>query len=475
MERHWKVLTVVSVAVFMVSLDLFIVNVAFPSIAENFGGTSLSSLSWVLTAYAIVFGALLVPAGRMADRIGRKRAFLAGLITFLAGSTLCGLAPSVETLVGARIIQAIGGAFLMPTSLALLLPEFPPARRAAAIGVWAAVGGVAAAAGPPIGGLLVEVASWRWVFLVNVPVGLAATWFAVRILHESRDERPQPWPDLIGTVVLALSIAVLSLGLVKAPDWGWLDGRTLACLAGAAGGLAVFWSRCARHPSPVVDLAMLKVRSFAMANTSALVFSVAFAAMLLSSILFLTEVWHYSTLRAGFGVSPGPILAATFSFQSGRWANRVGQRRLIAFGCVLFAAGMAWRYTLGVEPHYLTEFLPGMIISGIGVGFVLPSVASAAAASLPPARFATGSAVVTMARQIGFVLGVAILVAVLGTPSPGGVIDAFDNAWTFMIITALIAAAAGWGIGEVQQGQVATPAAARAPVAEPVRVDAVGV
>jgi EmrB/QacA subfamily drug resistance transporter len=452
MERRWKVLIAVSVAVFMVSLDLFIVNIAFPSIKTDFHGSSNASLSWVLTAYAIVFSALLIPAGRLADRIGRRRVFLTGLGVFLVGSALCGLAPSVETLIAARVVQAIGAAMLLPTSLALLFPEFPAHQRAAAIGIWAAVGGVAAAFGPPIGGLLVE-QSWRWVFFVNLPVGLVVGRYAMGILRESRDERPEPLPDWVGIVLLIASVAVLSLGLVKAPDWGWGDPRTFGALAAAAVGLVYLWHRCATQRYPVVDLSMLKVRSFAMANTSSLLFAVAFAAMLLSSILFLTEVWHYSITRAGFALAPGPALAATFAGLSGRWANRFGQRYLIAVGATLFAAAMAWRFTFTATPEYVTRFLPGMIVSGIGVGLVLPSVASAAAASLPPERFATGSAVVNMARQLGFVLGVSILFAVLGNPTPAGLLHTFDHVWTFMIIAALLAAATGLGIGRVAQNR----------------------
>src|SRR5215212_8342996 len=199
--HRWRVFGIVSIGVFMAGLDLFIVNVAFPDIRRDFDGTSLAGLSWVLNAYAIVFAALLVPAGRISDRAGRKRGFLGGLGLFLAASAACAAAPTVEVLVAARIVQAAGAAFMVPTSLGLLLPEFPPEQRATAVGAWAAVGGVAAAAGPPLGGLLVE-ASWRWVFLVNVPIGLATMVVAARVLREHREPAGTPRPDLLGAVLL---------------------------------------------------------------------------------------------------------------------------------------------------------------------------------------------------------------------------------------------------------------------------------
>src|SRR5271169_4390674 len=186
MQRKWRVSIIVCVGVFMSSLDLFIVNIAFPAIAKHFGGVSISTLSWVLSAYAIVFAALLVPAGRWADAFGRKRAFLLGLAIFVAASAACALAPSVGLLVAARLVQAVGGALMLPTSLGLILAEFGPNDRHVAIGAWAATGGIAAACGPPLGGLLVQ-ADWRWVFLVNVPVGLAGLGFGVRTLSERRE------------------------------------------------------------------------------------------------------------------------------------------------------------------------------------------------------------------------------------------------------------------------------------------------
>ncbi len=450
MQRRWKVLTLVSVGVFMVSLDLFIVNVAFPKIEANFHGSSISSVSWVLNAYAIVLAALMVSAGRLADRHGRRRAFLAGLLIFVVGSALCGAATSVGTLVGARVLQAVGAALLLPTSLALLLPEFEPAERPAAIGVWAAIGGLAAAAGPPIGGLLVQ-ASWRLVFLVNVPVGLAALAYGLRLLRESRDET-QERPDMLGSALIVLGIGVLALGLVKAPAWGWGSARTITAFAVAALGLSAFWARCLTHRSPVIDPAMLRVRSFTAANVASVFFSAGFAAFLLGNVLFMTTVWHRSVLVAGLSLAPGPATAATFAATSGRYINRFGQRTLSALGIALFGLGcLWWRLRTGEAPDYLDEMLPGLVITGIGVGLVLPSLASAASSSLPPARFATGSAVFTMTRQVGFVLGVSILVAVLGTPGRADPVLAFDRGWVFMIVSSALGFLAALSIGAIHR------------------------
>jgi EmrB/QacA subfamily drug resistance transporter len=453
---------VVSAAVFMASLDLFIVNIAFPDIARDFPETTLAGLSWVLNGYAIVFAALLVPAGRFADRVGRKRCFLAGLLLFVAASAACAASPSVAFLVGARVVQAVGAALLMPTSLALLLAETPPDRHAVAIGVWAAMGGAAAAAGPPLGGLLVQ-ASWHWVFLINLPIGLAAFAAGTRVLSESREEGSREWPDVLGTVLLAASIGALALALVKAPDWGWGSLTTIACFAASAIGVAVFVRRCARHPVPAIELGLLRVRSLALACTSGLLFFVAFGAMLLGNVLFLTGVWHDSVLRAGLSLAPGPFMAAVFAVPAGRMAARVGQRTLAATGTTLFALGCAWwAWQVTATPEYASAMLPGLLITGIGVGLTLPSLSSAAVSSLPPARLATGSAIFAMARQLGSVLGVAILVAVLGHPAPADVLDHFRVAWIVMALAAGAAAVVASAIGTVRAGSAAAPAAERA-------------
>ncbi|MEA2470086.1 MAG: hypothetical protein QOE38_1085 [Thermoleophilaceae bacterium] len=465
LAHQWKVLIVVSAAVFMSSLDLFIVNIAFPDIERDFGGTSLGSLSWILNAYAIVFAALLVPAGRTADRLGRKRAFISGLVLFTVASALCAAAPSVELLVAARVLQALGAAALFPTSLALLLPEFPPAQRRTAVSIWAAAGGVAAAAGPPVGGLLVQ-AGWPLVFLVNVPIGIVLLVFAVRILRETREPSGTPAPDLGGAALLTLAIGSLAFGIVKSADWGWGDTRTLALLVAAALLLGAFWLRSTRHPAPIVEPELLEVRSFALANLGALLFFMAFGAMLLSSVLFLTGVWHESVLRAGLQITPGPAMAALFAVPAGLLAARVGERVTGAAGALLFAAGGAWWISrIGPTPDYAADFLPGMAVGGAGVGLVIPSLTSAATSSLPPDRFATGSAVLSMSRQMGVALGVAVLVSIVGTPSPAEAVGRFQDGYTFITAIALVAAVAMASIGRVG------PQPAHAKASRPVAVE----
>src|SRR3954453_10930548 len=406
-----RVLLVVSAAVFMASLDLFIVNIAFPDIQADLGGTD-SSLSWVLNAYAIVFAALLVPLGRIADMVGRKRAFVVGLVVFTIASGLAAVAPSVGFLVGARILQAIGGALLFPTSLALLLSAAPAEKRTAYVGAGAAAGGVPAAAGPPIGGLLVQL-SWRWVFIVNLPVAAIALVAAVRVLREERDETATGLPDLLGAVVLTFGVGALTAAIVEGPSWGWTSTRVLGLFAAAIVLLAIFPRPTLRHPIPVIEPELLRVRAFTAANLSALAFFPGFGAMLLGGVLFLTRVWGEDVLTAGLMIAPGPLMAATFSVLGARLVDRFGHRAVAMLGGVCFAAGSVfWATQMSATADYVTDFLPGFMLGGVGVGLVIPTLSGAAGAALPPQRFATGSGVFGMSRQLGSALGVALLIAV---------------------------------------------------------------
>jgi EmrB/QacA subfamily drug resistance transporter len=443
-RRFAAVFAVVTAGIAMVNLDLFIVNVALPSIGRSFGGADLAALSWVLNAYAIVFAALLVPAGRAADRIGRRTAFLIGTMLFAVASAACAAATGVWLLVAARVVQAIGGALMMPASLGLLLAAAPPAKRTGAIRGWTSVGGAAAALGPVIGGGLVTV-NWRWVFLVNVPVAAVALLAGVRVLPKvpaTGDDTRRP--DSLGAVIFTAAVGALALALVKADSWGWSSSRVLGLIAAAVALLALFVRRSARHPAPIIEPHMIRLPAFGTATAANVLFGTAFGAMLLLVTLWCQDVWGWSALRTGLAIAPGPLLVPFLAVGAGPLARRVGPGPVAAAGCAIYACGgVFWRLSLALHPDYLTRMLPGMLMTGVGVGLTLPTLVSAAVSAVPPHRFATGSGIVTMARQVGVVLGVAILVTVLGTPgTPIGELAAFRRA-TVMI--ALIAAIAGMG------------------------------
>lgn len=437
--RPGAVFAIVSTGVVLATLDQFIVNVAFPSIERSLGG-SIGTLSWVLNGYSIVFAALLVPAGRIADRSGRKRGFLAGVAVFTLASALCAAATNVGLLIAARALQGIGAAVMIPSSLGLLLAAYPPERRAGAVRAWAAVTGASAALGPVVGGLLVE-ASWRWVFLVNVPIGIGALAVGRRFLPDVPPERG-PMPDLLGAGWLAGSIALLSLGLVEGPAWGWSSGRVVWSLAGAFVLAIAFVVRCRNHESPVVELSLLRMRRFAAATAATFVYSAGFAAMLLSSIVWLQAAWGWTPLHAGIAFAPGPLMVPIFSIVGGRLIARVGPGVTAAVGCAVFGLGvLSWVDRVQLAQHWAAAILPGALLVGVGVGLTLPTLVGVASTSVPPERFATGSGVVTTARQIGFTLGVAVLVAVLGTPARGPEqLHAFRHGWIAAAVAGLAAA-----------------------------------
>lgn len=453
------VLAIVSIGVLLSSLDLFIVNVALPDMAEDFGDTDLSELSWVLNAYAIVFAALLVPAGRLGDRGSHRGAFLLGLAVFVLGSGLCSAAWNVQSLVAFRVLQAVGGAMLTPSSLGLVLAATPAEKRPMAVRLWVAFGGLGAALGPVIGGLLVEI-DWRWIFLVNVPIGLVAVALGLRLLPKVCGDGGA-LPDVFGAGMLIGGIGALILALVKGSDWGWTSAGVLISFAVAVVLAVAFALSSARHHSPVVDPTLLRAPNFALMAGNSMFFQVAFAGMLLSVVLWAQNVWGWSALQTGLAIAPGPLVVPFVAVLAGRLIARLGAGPVIAAGGIVFAAGMVWwAQAITLEPDYVGGLLGGMVVSGLGVGLTLPTAFAAGSAGLPPQRFATGSAVLSMSRQIGLAVGVAVVVATLGSPTgPQATLDAFHRSW---YVTAAVAVVAGLiGLG----ARMPKPAAAAAPTA----------
>ena len=444
--RHrTAVFVVTALASFMAALDLSIVNVAFPDIEASYPDSSQAALAWIITAYSIVFGALLVTGGRTGDRLGRRRIFLGGILVFLVGSFLCGIAPSVATLVAARVLQGVGAAFLVPASVALLIAAYPPERRTQMVAQWGGIGALAVATGPSLGAAIVSAGGWRWAFFVNLPVGLAVVLVGRRVLVESEVETGGARPDYLGVVLMSVAVAALVFAVSEGTTWGWTDPRILAALAIAAVVGTAFVQRSRHHAEPVVDPALFGERSFVAANLATLVYAAGFFPMLLGNILFLTGVWDYSIMQAGLAVTPGPLVVALIAGRAGRAAVRLGFRSVLLAGAACFSAGLLW-YVLriGTEPAYLTRWLPGTLLVGLGVGLTFPVLSAAAVSSLPAHRFAVGSAVNQTARQLGGALGIAVLVAIIGAPD--GAVDAvrrFHHLWLYAAATATVSGLIG--------------------------------
>ena len=427
-----QVLVITCAGVVLASLDLFIVNVALPQIARDLKASNLGELSWVLNGYAIVYASLLVFFGRLADRYRRDRAFLLGVAVFTAASAACAASTSVGMLIGFRLVQAAGAALLTPTSLGLVLASYPPERRHGAVRAWTAVGGMSAAVGPVVGGLLVA-ASWRWVFLVNVPVGIAALIVGWRRLPHVPGH-PSERPNALGVVLATAGVAALTFGLVKGSDWGWGSPAIAWTLAASAVAHRALRAPLpsephSAHPSVAVSLPELHR---GVAGRHLLLRILRSDASLDRSLGAGRLGMVGAAIRAGHRTRTdhGPRSCRS-SWPAGS-SPATAQPRAMALGSLVFGAGVSWwALAITVQPNYLSGVLGGMILTGVGVGLTLPTMMATAASSLPPQSFATGSAVINMIRQTGLALGVAVLVAVLGTAAghDSAALDAFRHGW----------------------------------------------
>jgi EmrB/QacA subfamily drug resistance transporter len=439
------VLLLTAGATFLAFLDTTVVNVAFPALRTSFPDASVATLSWVVSAYAVLLAALLTPAGRLADVLGRKRLFLSSLVLFTLASALSAFAPNIEGLIAARAIQGGAAAGMIPSALGLVLYEMPPARRAAAVGVWGAAASMASAAGPSLGGLLVEASSWRAVFLINLPLGLALAAGGLRGLPKDRPTGHR-FPDPVGTVAITLGIALVVGGLTEGAEWGWSSGRTIGSLAAGSVLLLLGLLRSRRHPAPAVEIELWRSHTFATANLTSLLAGAGMFAWLLSGPLFCATIWGYSVLEAGLAVTPGAFTSAIAAVIVGKRATPRLQRMAVPGGLVCFAITGIWMYVgIDAEPAFLAIWLPAGMLGGAALGATMTGLSTAAAMSLPPTRFATGIGLNTTARQLGGALGVAAVAVILAERGLGGPLG-FREVFLFSGVAAAVAALAGLGL-----------------------------
>jgi EmrB/QacA subfamily drug resistance transporter len=456
----WSVLGVASFAAFMVFLDTQVLFVAFDDMRTSFPTVSFATMSWAISAYTIALAAALVPAGRMADRFGRRRTFLIGLVAFTLASVLCAVAPTAGLLVVFRVVQALGAAALVPSSLAVVLSVFPQQRVPVAVAVWGAIAALAAAIGPTAGALLVDTWGWRAVFLANLPVGVIALGLALRVLPESREATRLRFPDPLGILLLAGALTLLALGLVQSDQWNWVSARTIGVLVAGIAVLAWFVRRTLAVPNPALDLTMFARPSVRWANIATAAFTIGFTAMFFALIQFLVGVWHYDIVRAGLAMMPGPLVVMVLAPQLGRVAARIGQRALLIPGGLVYAASGAWLLArIDATPSYAADMLPGSLVAGLGVAMVIPNLTSAAVQDLPRDEFGAGSAVNQAIRQFGATFGVALTVALLGTVTPLNALDHFERIWWMLLLSGVVTSAAALALPRRQTQVESTPVA----------------
>ena len=444
MTQSARLLFLAAGAAFLALLDVTVVNLAIPALGRAYPHASVSSLSWVITAYATMFAALLAPAGRLADVIGRRALFRAGVGGFALMSAACALAPSVPVLLVARALQGAAAAAMIPASLAIVLTDTPAERRMASIGVWSAAGAFAAAVGPSIGGVLVHAFGWRSLFVINVPTGVALAAFARMVPQSQR--RDARLPDPVGTVLLAVGIGLTALGLSQGARWGWGDGRTIAALAGGVTAAGVAVLRSSRLPVPAIETRLWKHRTFALANATSLLYGTSLYAWMLLGVLVLTQLWNYSELQAGLAMTPGAITASIAAVLGGRARGRTGPRTITVIGALTMGAcGLVLATTLPSRADFLGYWLPIGLVLGTGMGFVTTGTSTAAALSLPASSFAAGTGLNQTARQIGGALGIATL-ATLIQARPSGSAATFEHVYLFCAVVILCGAVVALGL-----------------------------
>ena len=335
-RRRWWTLGAVSLGLFMIMLDNTVVNVALPSIQQSLG-LSLSELEWVVAGYALTFAALMLTGGKLADLLGRRRVFVAGLVVFTLASLACGLAGSAEVLIGARVVQGIGAAMMNPATLSIITATFPPRQRGTAIGIWAGVSALALAIGPLVGGLLSEHVDWSWIFFVNVPVGIVAIAAAYAFIDESRDTSRDQRPDVPGLVTSGVGLFALTYALIEANSHGWGSTRILGAFALAAVSLAAFVLLELRQRRPMLDLTLFRNATFSGANVAMLLVALAMFGVFFYVSLYVQQILGYSPVEAGASFLPATILIAMLAPFVGRVVDRVGSRWLTSSGMVLLA------------------------------------------------------------------------------------------------------------------------------------------
>jgi EmrB/QacA subfamily drug resistance transporter len=446
-NRKWWTLAAVAFGLFMIMLDNTVVNVALPTIQRELGA-GLSELEWIVSGYALTFAALMLTGGKLADLIGRRRVFVAGLAVFSGASLACALAPNAGFLIGARVVQGAGAALMNPATLSIISATFPPRQRGTAIGIWAGVAALALAVGPLVGGLLTEHVGWSAIFYINVPIGLVAIVASFLLIDESRDTTVGQRPDVPGLLASAVAFFAVTYGLIEANTYGWTSGRILGAFALAAAALAAFAVLERHQRAPMLDLGLFRNATFTGANLVLLLVALAMFGVFFFLSLYMQNILGYSPVKAGVAFLPMTVLIMVIAPPAGRLSDRRGSRWLVAGGMALLAAQLLYLSRLGVHEGF-GSLLPAMLLGGAGMGAAMAPTTAAGVSGVPVDKAGVGSAVLNSSRQLGGSIGIALMGAIMaheigGRQTPAafvhGLSVALEVAAAIAVAGALIAA-----------------------------------
>jgi EmrB/QacA subfamily drug resistance transporter len=413
----WAVLVVVSLGFFMTLLDLTIVNIAIPNMIDKLNA-SLDDVLWVLNAYALVLAVLVITAGRLGDLLGPRTMFAAGIMVFTAASAACGFAPGVGWLIGFRAVQGLGAAMLMPQTLAIVTMTFPPERRGAAFGIWGAVAGLATIAGPTLGGLLVTAFDWRWIFFVNLPIGLAVLAVTPLIIPPVRPGRRHRF-DVLGVTLASLALLAICYGLVEGQryDWGTIHGILSIPLVIAVGvvllGAFLLVQKARQDREPLIPFALFRSRNFTIANWVAFTLSIGMLGIFLPFTIYLQSALGFSALKAGLTLAPSSVVMIVVAPVLGRLTDKIGGKYILLCGLTLFAVGMGWAVLIATPYSTWYDFLPPLIVAGLGMGGTFPPMTTVAMREVDPRIAGAASGMLNTVRQVGSVIGTAAVGALL--------------------------------------------------------------
>ena len=442
-SRHpYLALATGSLAFVLGTVNVTVSNVAFPEIVRSFPGVSNGMTGWIIAGYSLAFATTMLAGGRLADRYGRLSVFRFGLLGLLFGALAAGLAPTPLVLVLARAVQGMFGALTVPSSLALVLPQFPQAKQASVIGLWAAAGMMASGLSPGFAAFVLEVSSWRWVYLVLVPIVALGLIGAKLFLRETAERSIESPLDLLGVLMGSGSVFLLVLGTLQGRSWGWGSPLTIGCFLGAVILLPLFLVRSSNHPEPLFDPGLFRIRSFSISNIAVtLAMLGAFTSWFLWP-LFLTEVWAYSKTKVGLAFTPSPVLSAFVAVLGGRWADRHGFRGIMALASLVATAGFFWLYLfLDEDVEFWFAFFPASVMFGFGMGILASQLNSAALRDIPPESTATANGIHQSLRYAVGGMGVAVAITILNGQHD---IARYDLMWLLLGVSMLIVAPLMW-------------------------------